>query len=489
MNTEQARARGFGIGPVVIIFQTVAVLLVSATALFAALLGCGLSGGCSVADLAGFLSLTLLPALVVEILPIFAVYLPRITHKGFGYLIFVTIIAELTVYILVLMNMFERALLSKLSLDSWTLVYAAALTIGLLLHGYVAVTLMAPSSSRKLMLWLSTCVAGLVLITASFAAYYAYADHPSAWPTYISYGCGYEIKYHPGLQTGVLGFGKWCDKWYVERWNSESGLEVDVFTNGRGSLHDWLSEEWWIHAAVNHTRYFSSDEATDARRKFNAGNADAWRATFDEGLPPLLAKAESETVNGHEAVRFPTVPFLDTGREFFSVFIFDEKGARVALATCMIDDADMLRLCNEMIASFKFVGEEEENEEAGAFPATEQSSHSSGEADVPLVLEELPHSLDLKVNNSDGPLTVRDNDLLLVSWVSEGMDKCFLDGSIRTMPNGDPVVFNDLPVSGTRELYVYIDPSEGYEPAINLSCNLNDFQGHRNDRIQLNRAE
>ena len=101
--------------------------------------------------------------------------------------------------------------------------------------------------------------------------------------------------------------------------------------------------------------------------------------------------------------------------------------------------------------------------------AVNNKTGASDLSDAPFTL--LPRPVDLKVNGSDGPLVIYDNQLLELKWRTTGMKECVIEGALRSSPNGErlPPFFVD--VNGTKSLYAYVySGSDYYNHNIHFTC-------------------
>jgi hypothetical protein len=101
----------------------------------------------------------------------------------------------------------------------------------------------------------------------------------------------------------------------------------------------------------------------------------------------------------------------------------------------------------------------------------------------------LPRGVDIKVNGSDGPVTLTDNQRVTVS-ISTGANftNCTLSG-IRANPGGNPGITRGQAVAGgssTSEGYAYA-PTPGSSTAIYIECKKSDGST-RGDSVQVNMA-
>lgn len=84
--------------------------------------------------------------------------------------------------------------------------------------------------------------------------------------------------------------------------------------------------------------------------------------------------------------------------------------------------------------------------------------------EVPVVATDIA-TADLKVNGSDGPLTLSLNQQVFLSWKTTGMRSCTLGNVNENPSNGTDTSISPIPLSGS--MYAYYT---GYNPAIMLSC-------------------
>ncbi len=90
-------------------------------------------------------------------------------------------------------------------------------------------------------------------------------------------------------------------------------------------------------------------------------------------------------------------------------------------------------------------------------------------SDAPFTI--LPRPVDVKVNGSDGPVSLTNNQKVKVSWSSTGgRNTCELSG-VRKTPTGNNYI-EDLAGSGSLELYAAV--SSNYANAIELRCSKNN---------------
>ncbi len=109
---------------------------------------------------------------------------------------------------------------------------------------------------------------------------------------------------------------------------------------------------------------------------------------------------------------------------------------------------------------------------------------ASDRSDAPFTIK--PRSVDVKVNGSDGPLTINPSAKVKVSWTSTGKNSCTLYGVSDSFVSGgstQPTMTN-MPTSGTRDVYVWFyDPS--YGTSVGAQCT--DALGNAtNDWVQIN---
>ncbi len=98
----------------------------------------------------------------------------------------------------------------------------------------------------------------------------------------------------------------------------------------------------------------------------------------------------------------------------------------------------------------------------------------------------LPRSVDVKVNSSDGPLTIDPNEKVWVTWDSTGKDSCSLYGVSDVKPpyGGNQTSITNLPPNGKREVYVWFyDPSYGATVTANCMSQTGQQAG---DWVQIN---
>jgi hypothetical protein len=103
-------------------------------------------------------------------------------------------------------------------------------------------------------------------------------------------------------------------------------------------------------------------------------------------------------------------------------------------------------------------------------------------SDAPFTL--LPRPIDLKVNGSDGPLGLANNQKVTVSWTGSGVKYCALYNVQRVIGGAEGNIAN-LPPTGTLELY--FSPPPGASNNVWISCERPDGTT-RGDSVQVNMA-
>ncbi len=102
-------------------------------------------------------------------------------------------------------------------------------------------------------------------------------------------------------------------------------------------------------------------------------------------------------------------------------------------------------------------------------------------SDKPFTL--LPRRADLKVNGSDGPITLTDNQKITVTWSVSDADKCSLH-SVRESYGANDAAIHDLPPTGNRELYAYVNSySSNF---IWLNCSKGGSAYAAEDKVYVN---
>jgi len=92
--------------------------------------------------------------------------------------------------------------------------------------------------------------------------------------------------------------------------------------------------------------------------------------------------------------------------------------------------------------------------------------------------------VDLKINGSDGPLSLADNQQIQVDWTSAGWNICSLHGA-RETSNADSAVLWPAGTSGSRTMYAYVTP---YTTFILLRCWNEGVAGNMSDYIYLSNS-
>ncbi|OGG53392.1 hypothetical protein A2851_00235 [Candidatus Kaiserbacteria bacterium RIFCSPHIGHO2_01_FULL_53_29] len=95
----------------------------------------------------------------------------------------------------------------------------------------------------------------------------------------------------------------------------------------------------------------------------------------------------------------------------------------------------------------------------------------------------LPRGVDIKVNGSDGPVTLADNQLITVTYRTVGNTSCTLQG-LRTTPNSEPhaIPIGAASTNGSETGYAYAPTAGG--TAIYATCNRSDGTT-RGDSVQI----
>ncbi|MDO8514557.1 MAG: peptidoglycan-binding protein [bacterium] len=90
-------------------------------------------------------------------------------------------------------------------------------------------------------------------------------------------------------------------------------------------------------------------------------------------------------------------------------------------------------------------------------------------SDAPFTI--LPRSVDLKVNSSDGPLTIDPAQKVWITWSSTDKDSCTAYGvsDAQVSPSNNQPPMAGLPASGKREVYVWFY-NAGYGMQVNMQC-------------------
>src|SRR3989344_2599658 len=96
-----------------------------------------------------------------------------------------------------------------------------------------------------------------------------------------------------------------------------------------------------------------------------------------------------------------------------------------------------------------------------------------------------PRPVDLKINGSDGPLSVLDNQQITLSWKSVNMISCNVY-NVRLAQGGGPENVYNLPTSGTLKVYAYIPPWSA--TGVTLACyrNIGGTYTYFYDSVTLN---
>lgn len=97
----------------------------------------------------------------------------------------------------------------------------------------------------------------------------------------------------------------------------------------------------------------------------------------------------------------------------------------------------------------------------------------------------LPRSVDVRVSNSDGPITVDPAQKVWMTWDSTNKTSCTAYGvsDIQQPYGGNQPQINNLPANGKREVYVWFwDPS--YGTSVTVSCTGNGQMA--SDWVQIN---
>ncbi len=108
---------------------------------------------------------------------------------------------------------------------------------------------------------------------------------------------------------------------------------------------------------------------------------------------------------------------------------------------------------------------------------------SSDRSDAPFTILALP--VDLKVNASNGPINISDNQRIVLTWVSRGMDNCQIF-NVRTAFNGPDIAIRNLPASGKLEAYSRL--YDGYSGVASIFCQASEGSRYGYDNVTLYRA-
>jgi subtilisin len=106
---------------------------------------------------------------------------------------------------------------------------------------------------------------------------------------------------------------------------------------------------------------------------------------------------------------------------------------------------------------------------------------ASDRSDQPFTL--LPVPVDLKINGSDGPVSVQDNQAIQLSWTTTNMSSCNIY-NIRQTPGGAATSTLNLPTSGSQTFYAYIAP--GQSTQVTLGCYRASVGFYIYDTVVLN---
>ena len=102
-------------------------------------------------------------------------------------------------------------------------------------------------------------------------------------------------------------------------------------------------------------------------------------------------------------------------------------------------------------------------------------------SDAPFTL--LPRAVDVKVNGSDGPVTLSNNEKISVTWTSTG-NRTFCDlGGVRQIPDGNNYIPN-MPPSGTLNVYAAVYPDTANQ--VWVGCRKSDGSGTVYDFVAVN---
>ncbi|MDO8481941.1 MAG: peptidoglycan-binding domain-containing protein [bacterium] len=110
-------------------------------------------------------------------------------------------------------------------------------------------------------------------------------------------------------------------------------------------------------------------------------------------------------------------------------------------------------------ASIHWEGQVDKGNSVGQYPYAGPGQYSikivnnvTGQADIsdrPFTL--LPRSVDLKVNGSDGPITLTNNQQITLSWTTKGMNYCWT-GGVRALSSAPAYALNNLPANGSVDV-------------------------------------
>lgn len=141
-------------------------------------------------------------------------------------------------------------------------------------------------------------------------------------------------------------------------------------------------------------------------------------------------------------------------------------------------------------ASIHWEGQIDTGNNVGVYPMPEPGQYyirventktgATDTSNAPFTL--LPRSVDLKVNGSDGPITVASNQKVTVSWKGTGVKYCALYNVQRTIGGTEGNVAN-LPPSGTLDLY--FAPPSGASNNVWITCERPDGTT-RGDAVGVN---
>lgn len=109
---------------------------------------------------------------------------------------------------------------------------------------------------------------------------------------------------------------------------------------------------------------------------------------------------------------------------------------------------------------------------------------TSDRSDMPFTL--LPRAVDIKVNGTDGPISLSDNQSVVVSYTTTGsLTSCTLTG-LRATPYGSPqsIPIGTASINGSVTGYAYA-PTPGSSTAIYVTCYKPDGST-RGDSVQVN---
>ena len=95
-------------------------------------------------------------------------------------------------------------------------------------------------------------------------------------------------------------------------------------------------------------------------------------------------------------------------------------------------------------------------------------------------------NVNLKINGSDGPITVSDNQKVSLTWNSTGVGKCWLDGSFYGPSNsGAPIPIQVSPNSGADVYTLSVQKLPNYANQIGISCPLDNTNTAVADTVYL----